>query len=210
MLIGLAFAWRYSPLLDWLSVERIAPVLDALSASPWRGPIVIVTFVLANVVMFPVTLLIAATAIAFGASSGFVWAVLGSLTSAAAMFGVGHWLGRPIVERWAGERFSAVAERLARGGLVAVFVMRNIPIAPYTLVNFAAGASPIRFRDYLLGTFLGMTPAIAALIFLGDRLRDVWQQPTAANLALLIFAVTVWISLVLALQRFSNRMAARR
>jgi len=206
-LIALALAWRYLSASTWFSVERVAPALETLSASAWRGPIVLAIFVLANIVVFPVTVLIAGTAIALGAASGFVWALAGSLLSAVAMFGVGHWLGRSALEKLAGDRMVAVADRLSRGGLVAVFVMRNVPIAPYTIINFAAGASPIRFRDFVLGTVLGMTPGIAALIFLGDRLRDIWRHPTAVNVALLVVAVGVWIGLVLGLQKVSNRLA---
>jgi uncharacterized membrane protein YdjX (TVP38/TMEM64 family) len=209
-LVALALGWRYSILSEWLSLERVTRVLETLSLHPWRGPIVVTIFVLANAVLFPVTILIAGTAIAFGASSGFVWALAGSMCSAVAMFGAGHWLGRPVWKRLAGARMRTVADRLARGGLVAVFVMRNVPIAPFTVVNFVAGATPIRFRDYFLGTLLGMTPGIAALIFLGDRLRDVWQHPTAANLGLLVLAVAVWIALALGLQRLSNRISRAR
>ena len=80
-----------------------------------------------------------------------------------------------------------------------------MPIAPFTVVNVVAGASAIRFRDYLVGTALGMGPGIAAVTLLGDRLRGVLEQPTPGNVALLALAIAVWIGLAVGLQALSNR-----
>jgi uncharacterized membrane protein YdjX (TVP38/TMEM64 family) len=210
VLIALVLVWHMSSLSEWFAVDRVASLLDTLSTSAWGGPITLLIFVFSNIVIFPVSVLIAATAIAFGAGYGFLWALAGSMLSAIATFGVGRWLGRPVLDKIESERANAVAERLARGGLITVFVMRNVPIAPFTVVNFAAGASAIRFGDYVLGTLLGMGPGIAALIFLGDQLRNVWEHPSAGNIMYLVAAIAAWITLVLGLQSLSNRLARKR
>jgi uncharacterized membrane protein YdjX (TVP38/TMEM64 family) len=86
-------------------------------------------------------------------------------------------------------------------------VIRNVPIAPFTVVNLLAGASSLRFRDYLLGTALGMAPGIAAVTLMGDRLRGVLEDPTAGNVGWLLLAVGLWVGLALGLQSLSNRLS---
>ena len=86
-------------------------------------------------------------------------------------------------------------------------VVRNLPVAPFTVINVLAGASAIRFRDYLVGTALGMGPGVAAVTLLGDRLKGVLESPTFANVGLLTLAIVGWIGLALGLQAVSNRLS---
>lgn len=209
--IGVVLAiWNYTPLADWADPDRVAPLLDGIGETAWRGPLVLFAFVLGSLIVFPVTVLIAATAIALGPLTGFVWALLGSLLGASVTFLVGRSFGRTSLKKLLGRSLNAVARRLRRGGIVPIMVVRNIPIAPFTVVNVVAGATGIRYVDFLIGTALGMGPGIAAVTLLGDRLRSVWEQPTAMNVALLAAAIFAWIGLALGLQALSNRVADGR
>ena len=55
-------------------------------------------------------------------------------------------------------------------------------IAPFTLVNLFAGASHIRFRDYLLGTAISMTPGTLAMASLAGTALDVYLNPEHLHL----------------------------
>lgn len=198
--------WRYTPLAEWADPERLGPMLEELSANPWHGPLVLGAFLLGSLIMFPVTVLIAATAIAFGPLSGFVWAFLGSMLGAAATFAVGRILDRKSLENLLGPWINKVSGRLKRRGILPIMIIRNIPIAPFTVVNYTLGASTIRFRDYLIGTALGMGPGIAAVTVLGDRIRGVWEEPSALNVSLLGLALALWAGIALGLQALSNRL----
>jgi phospholipase D1/2 len=205
---GFVAAWRFTPLSEWADPERLGDLLETIAASPWAGPAVLGAFLVGSLVMFPVTVLILATAVALGPWSGFGWALAGCLLGATATFGVGRLLGPDTVQRLLGRRIGGVLKRLRRGGIVPVMVIRNVPIAPFTVVNVVAGASAIRLRDYLVGTALGMGPGIAAVTLLGDRLRGVLENPTPGNVGWLSLAIVLWIGLALGLQALSNRAEA--
>jgi uncharacterized membrane protein YdjX (TVP38/TMEM64 family) len=68
-----------------------------------------------------------------------------------------------------------------------------VPVAPFTVVNLAAGAAELRLYDYLLGTLLGLAPGIAVMSFLGDRATEVFTRPTTANILLVVLGVVAWI-----------------
>ena len=48
-----------------------------------------------------------------------------------------------------------------------------VPIAPFTFIKLAAGASHIRFADFILGTLVGMAPGIVVIVLLGNQLAQV-------------------------------------
>ena len=197
----LAAAWRWTPVGDWLNrenLERAADMLRATAAAPlW----VLGAYAAASLLAVPVTLLILLTVLVFGPYAGFAYSVSGSMLGAVLTYALGHAVGRDAVRRLAGRRVNALSRRLARHGLVAVLAVRIIPVAPFTVVNIVAGASHIRFRDFALGTLLGMSPGIVAVTLFADRVAAVLRDPGPATLAWLA-AVTV--AIVLATWRLRN------
>ena len=80
-------------------------------------------------------------------------------------------------------------------------------MAPYTIVNLVAGASHIRFRDYFIGTLLGMTPGICSLALVGDGLVRAVRAPSPATVGVLFGLVVL---LVVAAWYARVRLADRR
>lgn len=208
--LGLAMLafWRYSPLADWSDPERLGGLLERLSTSPWAGPIVVAAFLVGSFVVFPVTALVAATGLALGPGAGLLWASIGSLAAAVVTYSCARALPERTLESWFGPWIRRMGKRCERGGIVSVMLARNIPIAPFTLINVVSAAASIPFRDFLIGTCLGMAPMIAALTVLGDRVRGAWQAPTTLNIAALCLAIVSWILIAMSLQYLSNRWAA--
>lgn len=202
--------WWYAPVGEWGDPARLASLLDRLSASPWAGPIVMLGFLVGSLFVMPVTAMIAATGIALGPTSGLLWASVGSLFAATVTYALARIMPDETIERWAGPWVGKMGRRFQRGGIIPVMVARNVPIAPFTLINIVAGGARISFRDFILGTILGMAPVIAALTILGDRLRDAWEAPSAMNIGLLLLAIVFWFMLALILQSLSNRWISTR
>jgi uncharacterized membrane protein YdjX (TVP38/TMEM64 family) len=80
-----------------------------------------------------------------------------------------------------------------------VAVVRNLPVAPFTIVNMVAGASHIKLKDFLLGTALGMLPGIVAITVFTDRVVAAVKNPDWTNIAAaagiaLILATGVWLA----------------
>ncbi len=102
------------------------------------------------------------------------------------------------MRRLAGGKIDRVSRQLGRRGILSVLIMRLLPVAPFTLVNLAAGASHIRFRDFALGTVLGMAPGIFAIALFSGQLARVLYAPDAlsvgilAGLMLVIASAAAW------------------
>jgi len=173
----LAAAWRWTPLSGWLDVPTMLHAVQNIAEAPGAPVIVLGGFVLGGILVIPVTALMVVTIIAFGPVAGFIYALLGSVFSAAATYWIGSQMGRETVRRLAGQRVNRLSRRLARRGILTMTVVRLIPIAPYSIVNIVAGASHIRFQDFMIGTVFGLTPGLLGLTLFVDQLETVFRRP---------------------------------
>jgi uncharacterized membrane protein YdjX (TVP38/TMEM64 family) len=142
----------------------------------------------------------------FGPIKGFGVALVASMVAAAVTFAIGSLLGRDLVRRLSGPLINRISERLSRRGTFTVALLRMVPVAPFSLINLAAGAIRIRLGDFLLGTMLGMAPGMAALTVFGDRIEALLRDPSPGRIALVLLA----LGLVVAVAYGTDRWAARR
>ena len=158
-------------------------------------PVVAVVYVVLGLILVPVLLLVAATGLVFGPWLGPLYAIAGCLASASAGFAIGRWAGYRRVQRIGGRRVADLHDTLERNGTLAVFVMRKVP-APFMLANIVAGASRVRFRDFLIGTVLGMGAFVVALAAFGYQLSQAFSNPSWTSA--LVAAAFLGIPLTLA------------
>jgi uncharacterized membrane protein YdjX (TVP38/TMEM64 family) len=174
-------AWFWMP-RSMFSADEFASWFAPHRHAWYALPAVIVAFIALGFAMVPVVVLIAATGVAFGPVLGPVYAMSGCLASASTGFGLGRWLGRPRVERFIGERTKRLVRAVSRNGVLAVFLIRKVPAAPFIIVNIVIGASPVRFRDFFLGTALAMGVFVIAIAGFGSELIDMLRHPTPARI----------------------------
>jgi uncharacterized membrane protein YdjX (TVP38/TMEM64 family) len=205
----LAVVWKWTPIGAHVRPERLVEF-----AEPWRSswfalPLVVVVFVLAELVLFPVLVLVFVCGVAFGPWLGALYALTGSVASAIPPFLIGRKLGGQRLERLGGAPVRKIARVLERRGLMAVFLVRKIP-APFTLVNLICGAAQVTLQDFVLGTLLGMGTGVIVITILGGRLIELWHDPEPGSIALalgllMLPALVAWL-----IQRAFNRRAETR
>jgi len=200
VLAALALAWRYTPLREWINVESLVHLSDRFESSPFAPLIVIGGFVLGGLVVVPVTMLIAATGIVFGPWLGMLYSLLGATLSAVFVYAVGRKLGRDAVRRLAGRRINDLSRRIASRGLLAMLFVRIVPIAPFTIINLVAGASHLAFRDFVIGTILGLAPGTVLIVFFVDRIVAAVRHPGPLSFALLALVAGIAIGGTLAVR----------
>jgi uncharacterized membrane protein YdjX (TVP38/TMEM64 family) len=174
--------------------------------SPLAPLLVVAGFVLGGFVAFPVVVLIFVTAAIFGPWLGMAYAAAGVAASASILYAAGAWLGSEHLRHLVGSRWPRLSGWLQRRGLLAVVALRVLPVAPFTVVNLAVGASGIRFLDFALGTVIGLGPGLVAIAFLGSRIVDIVENPGAGQIALLALAAAGWIAVAFVAQRLVLRL----
>ncbi|HYH45122.1 MAG TPA: VTT domain-containing protein, partial [Thermoanaerobaculia bacterium] len=167
-LTALALLAGLMRLVDRSWLDEAFGLAQAYGGSPVGAAIVLGVFVVASQLLVPVTALIMLTAAAMGPWLGFAYSLAGALLAGAVTFGAGRVVGRERVRRWAGRRLTAVSHGLKRRGIVAMALIRMVPVAPFSVVNLVAGVSEIRLRDFLAGSAIGLLPGLTLASLFGD------------------------------------------
>jgi phosphatidylserine/phosphatidylglycerophosphate/cardiolipin synthase-like enzyme/uncharacterized membrane protein YdjX (TVP38/TMEM64 family) len=206
LIVLLTLAWHVTPLAEWTDPDAVRGLLHAVGQQPWAGALVVGTFLVGGLVAFPVTILIGATAAAFGPWFGFLYATLGVMASALATYALGAQFGQRALSRVMGPRLERIRSMIVRQGVLSVAAIRVVPVAPFTFVNLAAGASAIKLVDYMAGTLLGMLPGLIVMSALGYRILAILSDPSLAEVALLVIAVLGWVAMSIAVQALVSRL----
>ena len=191
------------------TADNVRAVLKSVRGEPWAVVVVVLVFVLAGVIVFPLNVLILTTAAVFGPWLGILYGGAGAWRAARDLTSSARWLGREALDRMMGAALAARLEGVRKRGLLAVVTFRLLPIAPFTLVNIAAGASGIRFVDFLVGTLIGMLPGLALMSVMGDRIVRILAEPSAGDIAILVVCVAALIGLAVAAQALLSRRGDR-
>ena len=202
VVIALALIWHYVPLAK---PDAVRAAFASIAESNYAPLAVVGAFVIGGFVMFPVTVLIVASAAAFGPWLGFVYATVGSLASALATYGIGAAIGKRPLRDLLGPRLNRVRRRIAKRGVIAIAAIRSVPISPFMVVNLVAGASGIPVFEYAAGTLLGMLPGLILISAVGHQFGRILTAPTPADFAWLAVAVTAWIALSIGVQALVSR-----
>jgi len=195
---SLAAAWRWTPLGELATPANLAHWIHAFAGYAWAPVAVVLAYPVANVILFPRTLLTLATVIAFGAWQGFGYAMTGILLAAGSAYLVGRRMHRDTVRRIAGPRLERVARALRRDGLLAVTAIRMVPMAPSVVEDLVAGAIRIRPMPFLAGTALGMLPGVLVATVFGREIAAGLSGAGGINwwlvvLAVLLMAAATWM-----------------
>jgi len=209
ILCGLAAAWHWAPLKSFTAAASLVPFMKSLSAGAF-GPLpVMAVYVLGGLVMFPIVVLIPVTALIYGPFLGPAYALLGCLASALLCYAIGQKMGSETVLRIAGSKARTIESRLARHGFLMVALFRFLPVAPYTVVNLAAGALRMRMLDYTAGTVVGLLPGVVIMTALEYGVEKTLVKPDAWSLSLLAGAAAATLgAAVWAKRRYKSFLSA--
>jgi uncharacterized membrane protein YdjX (TVP38/TMEM64 family) len=185
VMTALAALWHFTPLKHWLDPEHIAALAPQARATRFAPLIAIGLYVVGSLVAVPMPILIFVTAFFFGMWQGIAYSIVGTFLAGAVTYWIGRMVGRDFVEHLAGRRLGRMVDRLKQKGFYAVVLMRILPIAPFSVLNMIAGASRIRFRDFGLGTLVGMLPSIFSITIFGSHILRSVRNPSWSNIALL-------------------------
>lgn len=185
--------------------HRMEAWLQGYAGSPMAFVATVILFVAAAFVGAPQFILIAACVVAFGPSLGFAYSWVATIVSA----GVTYWMGRGPAARLLDRLGGATVERLTRfigkNAFYASFIIRNVPSAPFIVVNMAFGATRASFPAFLIGCALGVLPKTALVAFFGGAVAAAAKGDGVWTSAILAGVAVVWLGLMLAVREWVKR-----
>jgi uncharacterized membrane protein YdjX (TVP38/TMEM64 family) len=155
--------------------QYLADFVEWVRGPRWWGPLVFVLVYAVAGLILPGSILTLGAGFAFGVVLGTVVVSAASVTTAVTAF----WLGRTLARGWveakvaANPRFRAIDRAVGENGFKIVFLARLSPVFPFTLLNYALGLTRVRFRDYLVASWVGMLPGTVLYVYLGSTVREI-------------------------------------
>jgi len=170
---------RLSPVKDYLTVEGLSRLFA--TAGLW-APLVFIAIYAVGVCLFvPGSILTGIGAVIFGAYWGFVYVWIGAMIGASVAFLIGRTLGREFAASLVGDRLRKYDDAIERNGFATVLYLRLIYF-PFTPMNFGMGLTKVNFRDYFLGTGLGILVGTFIFTFFIGSLKEIWASGNWAEL----------------------------
>lgn len=183
-------AWTTSAIVILVAVALLVRLPTAVQLRDWAtsvGPWFPLAFLAAHVVVtvlpFPRTAFTLAAGLLFGPLLGVILAVIASTASAVVAFALVRAAGWQLSRLVRHHAVDALDSRLRGRGWPAIVSLRFIPAVPFSVLNYAAGASAVRVLPYTLATLAGLLPGTAAVVILGDALTG--------NVSPLLFLVSL-------------------
>jgi len=216
LLIVAVHVFLIGALLRYRARRGRSPQRFTAGARAFVRPVVPLVAVVVGLFVFGIapTILVAmilAIAYAFDPLLAIVCSLLGCLASAIFLYAIGYQLGRKNVVRFAGRRLNRINRLISKHGALAVAAVRMLPVAPYSMVNLAAGAVHVPFRDFVFGTFLGMSPGVLGITLLESQLEQTIESPSAMTLAILGGTLLIMLAGIFGFRRwFAGRKYPRK
>ncbi len=107
----------------------------------------------------------------FGPFTGLCLCMISSFFSSTLAFFLARFLGKPFVDKTIGGKALKLDENIGENGLIIILLMRLSIIFPFDALSYACGLSKMKYRDYILGTMIGILPEITVYSFMGNSIR---------------------------------------
>ncbi|MEM8673959.1 MAG: TVP38/TMEM64 family protein [Cyanobacteria bacterium P01_G01_bin.67] len=141
----------------------------------WAPVIYISLYTLGTLLIIPSTPLNLTGGAIFGVWWGTLWTTVAAIIGAVIAFVFTRSIGRELIAKKLAGQWEAIDAEIRQGGLFYIFAIRLLPIIPYGLVNFTAGLTSIRYKDYLTGTIIGTLPGVLPFVMMGAGLKALSQ-----------------------------------
>lgn len=98
--------------------------------------------------------------------------MIGCFGSATLAFFLSRYLGRPFVDRIIKGKVVNLDRGIEKYAFKVILLMRLAVIFPYDPLSYAAGLSKMKYRDFILGTLIGVFPEMVSYCLIGKGLRN--------------------------------------
>jgi uncharacterized membrane protein YdjX (TVP38/TMEM64 family) len=188
IVVIVVFIAYLSPLKEY--VQRIPELSRRIAEMGVCGPsIFVLTVCLLVIVGVPRLLLCPVGGMAFGFFPGLMYAVIGTMLAYYVVFLFVRWGGRKFVIRHF-PRLNKFTKVLEHGGIPAVILARQMPIHGM-VINLILGLSPVRHRDFLIGTAIGLFPEAIPCTLVGSGVGQGSLGKSTIYMVLALLALVV-------------------
>ncbi|KAH9613725.1 hypothetical protein KSS87_011308 [Heliosperma pusillum] len=171
-----------------------------------------VAYIPLTVLAVPASVLTLGGGYLFGLPLGFIADSVGATIGATVAFLLGRTIGKSYVMSKLKNypKFHAVAIAIQRSGFKIVFLLRLVPLLPFSMLNYLLSVTPVSLGAYMLATWLGMMPITFAFVYVGTTLKDLsdvthgWNDVSTTRLVFIGLGLLVSVALIMCVMRVAK------
>ena len=174
--------WRWTPLAEIVTVERILGWTRAVRDTWWAPIVLVAAYTPAAFVLLPRPLLTLVSVMTFGVLLGLAYATTGVLIAALVTYYAGRAL--PNARRCSASRATRSSPRASCCASTACSpcsASNMLPTPPFVVQNMIAGAVRIPLWKFVLGTFLALLPGMLAWTVFGDQINAALEDSSKVS-----------------------------
>ena len=205
LLVGAGFVL---PIRDWAQsftdwVQKLGPIGFIAFA---------VAYVIAVLLILPTWILTVSAGVAFGLW-GIPLVVVSATLGAALAFLIARSALRERVRTWAQKKplLQALDKATSVEGWKVVGLLRLSPAVPFTLQNYAFGATDIPFWHFVIPTFFGIMPGTALYVYIGTLGRAAANSENlkTSQIALFSIGLVATVIVIIVLTKKAKQMLSQ-
>lgn len=191
---AIVLVFRLTPLsLSDFTPDKMRQFINSFGV---MAPIVfiIIYSLRAVILVLPVGVMSLAGGLAFGKWLGTLYILIGATAGSCLSFLMARYLGRSFIEKLGvmkKGKLKQFEQGIENNGFRVILFVRLIPLFQYDAVNFGLGLSKMKFRDYAIGSFIGMAPGGFINAMLGSSLDNIISVQFFAALGFFILLMFI-------------------
>lgn len=159
-----------TPVREYLEPPRLYSIFQAIRSTWWSPFALISASALGGLLALPATPFTILIGVTYPLPLAILYNYIGLMLGAVADFFLARYLGREFISRFFKGRLDKLDEKAERHGLRLMLYLRMVPVLPFISLNFGAGLSKIKFKDYFAGTAFGILPSICIVSYFASSL----------------------------------------
>lgn len=129
----------------------------------------------------------------FGPWKAFFLSMISCFFSATVAFFLAKKLGRPFVDKILKGKVMKLDNGIEKHGFMIMLLMRLSFVFAYDPLSYAAGLTSMKYRDFILGTIIGIVPEMLCYSFMGKNFERGFSLRSFTPLIIIIIVAPIAI-----------------
>lgn len=183
----------------YLDVNDLIKQIEIIRNNPFAPIIYVLIYVVGVIFALPGLALTITAAPIFGFWNGLLLVVIGANIGCQVTFWISRVFGKDFVNKFikADSFLDKASNKIEKNGFIFMLSIRLIPIFPFNGINYLSGLTKVKYKDYTLGTLLGMLPVTAVYVYLSYTASDIRNNPLGIIISVSVLVLfTIVMSII--------------
>lgn len=173
-----------------------------ISSENFSAVIFIILYALKSFFVFiPSSIVVVFSGSVFGMLNGFIYSMIGSLLASTLSFYLSKFAGRDFVKKLLGKKSKYIDGKMDLHGFKILLILRLSFVIPFDILSLMSGLTKLKYRHFILGTFIGIIPDTLSLAMLGANINS----PKSMGFIISTIMVILTIGVPFLYYKFKNK-----